>query len=99
MAYVRFNLVTVISNNLFTFLIMNKQTTLVWILLVLLTVAVGVISSLSLNIAVILILLLSSLKFIGVAFYFMELKKAHIFWKISILIYLFIFSILAYNFL
>lgn len=88
-----------ISSNLFTFLIMNKQTTLVWILLVLLTVAVGVISSLSLNMAVILILLLSSLKFIGVTFYFMELKKAHIFWKVSILMYLSLFSILAYNFL
>jgi len=71
---------------------MNKNTTLVWILLVLLTVTVGVISSLHLNMAVILILLLSSLKFIGVTFYFMELKKAHLFWKISVLIYLLLFS-------
>jgi len=99
LAYVRFNLAVVISNNLFTFLIMNKRITFVWVLLVLLTVAVGFIASLSLNIAVILILLLSSLKFIGVTFYFMELKKAHIFWKVSILIYLSLFSILAYNFL
>jgi len=78
---------------------MNKHITLVWILLVLLTVSVGIISSLSLDIAVISILLLSSLKFIGVTFYFMELKKAHVFWKVSILIYLSFFSIITYSFL
>jgi len=77
---------------------MNKRITFAWILLVLLTVAVGFISSLSLNVAVILILFLSSVKFIGVTFYFMELKKAHIFWKVSILIYLSLFSILTYVF-
>ena len=99
MAYVRFNLVAFVSNNLFTFLIMNKHTIVVWILLVLLTVAVGFISSLSLDVAVIIILFLSALKFIGVTFYFMELKKAHVFWKVSILIYLSFFSIIAYSFL
>ena len=78
---------------------MNKHTIVVWILLVLLTVAVGFISSLSLDLAVIIILFLSALKFIGVTFYFMELKRAHVFWKVSILIYLSFFSIIAYSFL
>jgi uncharacterized membrane-anchored protein len=39
-----------------------------------------------------IIIFLSILKFIGVSFYFMELKKAHIFWKASVLIYLLFFS-------
>lgn len=39
-----------------------------------------------------LVLLLSGLKFILVGFFFMELKKAHIFWKISIVIYIFLFA-------
>jgi len=91
LAYVRFNLAVVISNNLFTFLIMNSRTIYVWILLVILTVAVGVISSFPFSYAVVAILVLSGIKFIGVSFYFMELKKAHIFWKISVLIYLLLF--------
>ena len=92
MAYVRFNLVVVISNNLFTFLIMNRRIILVWVLLVLLTIAVGIISSLPLSYAAVAILIISVIKFIGVSFYFMELKKAHIFWKISVLIYVLLFS-------
>jgi len=81
LAYVRFNLAVVISNNLLTFLIMNSRTIYVWILLVILTVAVGVISSFPFSYAVVAILVLSGIKFIGVSFYFMELKKAHIFGK------------------
>ncbi len=41
-----------------------------------------------------LVLLLSGLKFILVAFFFMELKKAHVFWKIFILFYIFLFATL-----
>ena len=70
---------------------MNNRTNYVWILLVILTVVVGVISSFPFNYAVVAILVLSGIKFIGVSFYFMELKKAHIFWKISVLIYLLLF--------
>jgi len=92
LAYVRFNLAIVISNNLFTFLIMKNRTIIVWVILVLLTIAVGVISSLSLSNAAIVIIVLSVIKFIGVSFYFMELKKAHVFWKASVLIYLLLFS-------
>ncbi|WP_456375956.1 cytochrome C oxidase subunit IV family protein [Lutibacter sp.] len=71
---------------------MNTRTIIVWVILVLLTVAVGVISSLPLSNAVVIILGLSVIKFIGVSFYFMELKKAHIFWKVSIVIYVLLFS-------
>jgi len=71
---------------------MNNRTIIVWVLLVFLTVAAGVISSLSLSNAAIAIIILSVLKFIGVSFYFMELKKAHAFWKASVLIYLLLFS-------
>ena len=71
---------------------MNRRTIFVWILLVLLTVVVGVISSFPFNYAAVTILGLSTIKFIGVSFYFMELKKAHIFWKISVLIYVLLFS-------
>jgi len=40
---------------------------------------------------VFLVLGISTVKFIIVAFQFMELKKAHIMWKVLILVYLFIF--------
>lgn len=42
-----------------------------------------------------IILFLSVLKFIGVSFYFMELKKAHFFWKSSVLIFLVLFSVIT----
>ena len=94
MAYVRSNLVAFISNNLFTFLIMKKRIIITWIILLLFTVAVGVISTMDLSFATVAILLLSSLKFIGVTFYFMELKKAHIFWRSSIITFLVLFSVI-----
>ncbi len=41
-----------------------------------------------------IILVLSEIKFMLVAFQFMELKKAHVFWKILVVTYLIIFLIL-----
>jgi hypothetical protein len=41
------------------------------------------------------ILIITFIKFFLVAFYFMELKKAHLFWKISILIFLIAFCFLV----
>ncbi|TDQ25399.1 cytochrome C oxidase subunit IV family protein [Tenacibaculum caenipelagi] len=46
-----------------------------------------------------IILALAVLKFGGVAFQFMELKKAHAFWKILILSFLFIFTVLVISML
>lgn len=45
--------------------------------------------------AAVFIIIFSILKFIGVTFYFMELKKAHVFWKASILAFLTIFAIIT----
>ncbi len=39
-----------------------------------------------------IILALFMLKFLGVAFYFMELKKAHVFWKSAVIIFVLLFS-------
>lgn len=70
---------------------MAKRTQLTWILLLAFTVIVGLISMSSVNYAVTLILLLSLLKFIGVAFEFMDLRASHSFWKTILFIFLFLF--------
>lgn len=73
----------------------------VWVLLIILTITTALISNaaLSLTTAAILILGLSIVKFLGISFYFMELRKAHFFWKFSVLFYViffFIITILAF---
>jgi len=70
---------------------MTKQNIITWILLLVLTVIAGLVSSTSLTYVIPLILLLAVLKFIGVAFNFMEMKKANVFWKIILVSYLVIF--------
>jgi len=72
---------------------MNKQNIITWIILLVLTVVAGLVSSLSLTYIVPLILLLAILKFIGVAFNFMEMKKANLFWKILLVGYLLVFCV------
>lgn len=59
-------------------------------LLILLTVATALISTSGAisKIAVFLIMGISAIKFLLVAFQFMELKKANYFWKISLIIVL-----------
>lgn len=65
------------------------------VLLALLTLTILAALVLTLNVglklATTIILVLFMLKFLGVAFYFMELKKAHIFWKSALLIFASIF--------
>ena len=73
---------------------MNKQNIITWTLLLVLTVIAGLVSGTSLTYVIPLILLLAVLKFIGVAFNFMEMKKAHVFWKIILVSYLLIFCII-----
>lgn len=70
---------------------MVKRTQLTWIILLAFTVIVGLVSMSSMNYAIILILILTILKFLGVAFEFMDLKAAHSFWKTILLIFLFVF--------
>ncbi|MBL4938981.1 MAG: hypothetical protein JKY16_01610 [Lutibacter sp.] len=75
---------------------MNKANSFTLIILLVLTITASVISNSSTSSVVIVILGVASLKFIGVAFQFMELKKAHIFWKSSLVIFLTVFSILIW---
>ena len=70
---------------------MAKRTQLTWIILLAFTVITGLISMASITYTIYLILVLSSLKFLGVAFEFMDLKSAHTFWKTSLLVFLFVF--------
>jgi uncharacterized membrane-anchored protein len=79
----------------------KSQSLIIWIALIFLTILVALVSNMlrGLQYVTIVILGISLLKFIAVAFYFMELKKAHIFWKASILIYVFLFSIITLIFL
>jgi len=72
---------------------MTKQNIITWVLLLVLTVVAGLVSSTSLTYVIPLILLLAVLKFIGVAFNFMEMKKANVFWKILLVGYLVIFCV------
>jgi len=74
---------------------MKKRIVFSWTVLILLTILSGLISSyfLKLDCLVELILLLAALKFIGVAYYFMELKKAHVFWKTVTITFLIIFIV------
>ncbi|SNR82768.1 cytochrome C oxidase subunit IV family protein [Lutibacter flavus] len=70
----------------------------VWIVLIVLTICTALIanSTLLYSSTVLLILILSVVKFLGVSFYFMELRKAHIFWKISVFMYALLFIVLVY---
>ena len=83
----RFDLVAPISCFIFNFLIMKTELSKTFVLLLILTFATIIIFNLPLvhSLKVILILVLFSLKFLSVAFQFMELKKAHVFWKASVI--------------
>lgn len=63
---------------------MKNKATLTWIILIVLTIVSALISKLENSYVVLIILALSALKFFGIAFQFMEVKKAHVFWKISV---------------
>jgi len=70
---------------------MNKQNVITWILLLLLTIIAGLVSSASISYLVPFILVLAVLKFIGVAFNFMELRKTNVFWGVLIIGFLVVF--------
>lgn len=77
---------------------MKKQLTIIWVLLIVLTIISALISTtLSENNYLIeFIIGLAVLKFIGVTFYFMELKEGHVFWKAAIISFLVVFSIIIF---
>ncbi|MGB1307817.1 MAG: cytochrome C oxidase subunit IV family protein [Oceanihabitans sp.] len=60
---------------------MKINTNITWVLLILLTIISAFVAKLENTYVAIIILLLAAFKFIGIAFQFMELKKAHSFWK------------------
>lgn len=60
--------------------------------LVLLTLLSVMISNSEIEYSVLILLSLASLKFLGIAFYFMEIRKAHLFWKVAILSYVLLFT-------
>ena len=70
---------------------MTKQNVITWALLMALTIAAGIASSLSIAYIAPIIIAFAALKFIGVAFNFMEIKKANIFWQVLIVSFVFIF--------
>lgn len=74
---------------------MKKNDIIVLLFLAILTISTALISgqSDSLKYAAFLIMILSSIKFLLVAFQFMELKKAHGFWKGLLIGYLVVFVV------
>jgi hypothetical protein len=74
---------------------MKKELIITWVLLMFLTFASILVSNYYMNgdYLIQIIMLLAVLKFIGVIFNFMELKKAHVFWKIAILSFIVLFFI------
>ena len=72
---------------------MKNTSTLTWIILIVLTITSALVSKLESKYVLIVILILSALKFFGIAFQFMELKKAHVFWKTIIIGFVFLFGI------
>ncbi|SNZ01488.1 cytochrome C oxidase subunit IV family protein [Flagellimonas pacifica] len=70
---------------------MDRTITITWILLVVLTIITSLFSGMNgINVSI-FVIVLAGFKFLGVAFQFMELKKAHLFWKIIIFAYLILF--------
>ncbi|PJJ09198.1 cytochrome c oxidase subunit IV [Flavobacterium sp. 1] len=75
---------------------MKKSLILIYVLLLILTLTTSCIAGFSVfsKIGAALIMTLAAFKFLLVAFQFMELKKAHSLWKISLIITLGLFVIL-----
>ncbi len=76
---------------------MNKKDLILWITLVGLTL-LGYFSSESAigkPMLVFALLAVTAIKFLGVGFQFMELKKAHAFWKVSFVAFFVLFGILV----
>ncbi|CAM1365651.1 cytochrome C oxidase family protein [Tenacibaculum soleae] len=74
---------------------MNKISIITWISLVLLTIVSASFSNLENNLGALLIIGLAVFKFLVVGFQFMELKKAHTFWKVLLLCFIIIYAILV----
>jgi len=76
---------------------MKKKDIVTLALLIVLTIITGLVSENHQNFKMVntLILVLSGLKFVLVAFQFMELKKANIFWKVLLMSFLILFIVVV----
>lgn len=75
---------------------MEKTFNITWFLLIGLTLLTAIFANLDLSYIGIIILVLAFLKFMGVAFFFMELQKANVFWKILLIGFVvLLFSVVA----
>jgi len=72
---------------------MKNAATITWIILIVLTITSSLLSRIESKHIVFSILILSALKFLAVAFQFMEIKKAHVFWKTIIISFIFLFGV------
>ncbi len=79
---------------------MNKQLINIIAILVLVSLMALLFNLLDINASLKLLLILSlfSIKFLIVAFHFIELKKANSFWKLSISVTVFLFFFLSFLF-
>jgi hypothetical protein len=70
---------------------MKKQLTLIYGIVLLLTIATAILSKFSIHkTAAVSILMISGVKFLLVTFHFMELRNANIFWKATLSLFLFV---------
>ncbi|WP_339755748.1 cytochrome C oxidase subunit IV family protein [uncultured Winogradskyella sp.] len=67
-----------------------KSSLITLVVLVILTILSAVVSNYVTNYATTIILILAGLKFIGITYFFMDLIKAHIFWRIIIAAFVFV---------
>ena len=72
-----------------------KLISVTYIFLLISVALMALFSMLEASFSFVAVLLITSMKFLLVVFYFMELKKAHVFWKVSVIIFLSIFSLLV----
>ena len=70
---------------------MQKIVTTTWIILIILTISSALIFKLDGSYVTTVILILSALKFLGISFQFMEMKKAHMAWKTIIISFIIVF--------
>jgi hypothetical protein len=75
---------------------MERTFNITWLILIGLTILSAVFANLDLANVALIILALSFLKFIGVAFFFMELKKANAFWKVLLVAFLGLLQIVVW---
>ncbi|HUH74478.1 MAG TPA: cytochrome C oxidase subunit IV family protein [Chitinophagales bacterium] len=78
---------------------MTRQNIFIWALLMTLTVSAGLLSRVATAYIIPIIIFLAAVKFIAVAFYFMEMKMANSFWKIFLSIFIIAFSVAILKFI